>query len=71
MAETPPRLFVNRNVELRDIPVDVDKIFNWLSTLTGKKKIELYREALIEYAANHKADIMKLASDGTGGGGAP
>lgn len=52
---------VNRNVELKNIPLAVDKILNMLSAATGKTKLALYREAIIEYAERHKGDIAAVA----------
>jgi predicted DNA-binding protein len=52
------RSTVNRNVEIRDLPVVTDNIFNALSLATGKTKLTLYREALIEYGENHKRELM-------------
>lgn len=61
MANNVP--VVNRNVELKDIPLSVDKVFNMLSAVSGKTKISLYREALIEYAENHKKDLAEFTNN--------
>jgi hypothetical protein len=48
------------NMLLRDIPEETDRILNALAFLRGKRKWEITRAALIEYASKHKGEIEKL-----------
>ena len=49
------------NVEIRNLPLEANRVINALSKLTGKTKATLIREALVEYANNHRGDIVRLA----------
>lgn len=52
----------DRNYLIRDIPHEVDHILNTLATMRGIRKWEIVREAMVEYAKNHRDNIAKLAS---------
>lgn len=41
------------------MPRSVNEFLNKLCTLRGIKKADLIREALLEYAENHKGDLIK------------
>jgi hypothetical protein len=51
---------VNRNLEIRGLPIATDKILNTLAMIRGMTKRDLIREALNEYASNHKGEIAGL-----------
>lgn len=53
------------NVLIRDLPEDADNIINTIALLRGKRKWEITREALIEYADRHKVEIARLVSKRT------
>ena len=55
------RTTVDRNVEIKDLPVVTEEILNTLHKMRGIKKKDLIREALIEYGENHKKDIVEMA----------
>lgn len=54
---------VNRNVEIRDLPRRIDDILKALCLVTGKTKLVIYREALIEYAESHKGLLNPFMED--------
>ena len=58
-----PDFVVSKNVELK-FPLHIDKILNMLSAATGKTKLALYREAIVEYAERHKNDIVDVVKRG-------
>lgn len=45
------------NVRIQDLPRSVDRIIGALALLTGRNKWEVVRDAMIEYANNHKAEL--------------
>lgn len=45
------------NIEVKDLPVSVNRILNVLATIKGVKKSEIIREALIEYAEKHNPQV--------------
>ena len=51
------------NILIRDLPPECDRTLNTLATLRGKRKWEITREALIEYAEKHRQDITKLTRE--------
>lgn len=51
----------DRNYLIREMPNDADNILNTLATLRGIRKWEIVREAMVEYAKNHKKDMVTLA----------
>ena len=44
------------------MPDQINKFLNKLCTLRGIKKADLVREALLEYAENHKEDLIKYVT---------
>jgi hypothetical protein len=51
---------ISYNVRVRDLNKHTDNILNTLSTLRGTHKYELIREALEEFAENHKHEIVAV-----------
>jgi hypothetical protein len=51
---------VNRNLEIKDLPLDTDRILNTLAVVRGMTKRDIVKEALNEYAFKHKDDIAGL-----------
>jgi hypothetical protein len=47
------------NVRIRDLPRSADRIINTLASLRGVNKWELIRDALVEFAENHKGEIAE------------
>lgn len=45
------------NVTVRDLPKHADTIITALAVLRHKNKWELVRDALVEYAENHKHEL--------------
>ena len=45
------------NIEVKDLPLEVNRVLNILSTIKGIKKSEIIREALIEYAEKHNPQV--------------
>ena len=50
------------HILIRDLPTEVDETLDMLAILSGKRKWEVQRMALIEYANNHKGEVEELAS---------
>jgi hypothetical protein len=46
------------NVRVRDLPRQTDYIITLLAVSQNKPKWEVVRDALVEYAENHKGEIM-------------
>jgi hypothetical protein len=55
--------YVNRNIEIKRLPVATDRALNTLASLRGMTKQDLIREALIEYTDRHRPDIVKLVRE--------
>lgn len=51
----------NLNVEIKDLPQDINHILNTIAMLEGKFKWQVVRDALIAYAESKKKEIPKLA----------
>ncbi len=51
------------HILIKDLPVESDRVITTLANLRGKRKWEIIREALIEYAHNHKIDIAKMSRE--------
>ena len=51
---------VNVNLEIRGLPVHVNRLLNALARIRGTTKRIIVREALVEYAAKHSRDIDKM-----------
>lgn len=49
----------NLNIEIADLPKDVNIVIEMLRAARGVTKKAIIREALIEYAQRHKGDIVK------------
>lgn len=45
------------NLEIRDLPVEVNRILNTLAAIRDVKKSEIVRAALIEYAHRHNPHV--------------
>jgi len=45
------------NVRIQDLPRSADRIIGALALLTGRNKWEVVRDALIEYADNHRHEL--------------
>ena len=50
------------NIRVRDLPRATDTILNMLASMHSKLKWEIVRDALVEYAENHKHEIGRVAS---------
>ena len=50
------------NVRIRDLPRSTDKILSLLAEAKNKPKWEIIKEALVEYADNHKGEIMEAVN---------
>ena len=50
------------NIRVQDLPAKTDRILNALCGVTGKLKWEIVRDALNEYAENHKAELADIAA---------
>lgn len=48
---------VNRNIEIKELPLEVDRIINMLSAVRGSTKRDLIKLALTEFAYNHRGEI--------------
>ena len=48
---------------IRDLPNETNRTLSTLATLRGKRKWEIIREALIEYADRHRLDIVKFVKE--------
>lgn len=48
------------NIRIQDLPPEVDRIINSICAARGKFKWEIVREALIEFADNHKEEVIRL-----------
>lgn len=51
---------VNVNVEIRGLPLNVNRILNALARIRGTTKRVIVREAMIEYANKHARDLQKM-----------
>ncbi len=49
------------NVRIHDLPRKADAIINALAALQNRNKWELVRDAIVEYAANHKQELVEVA----------
>lgn len=52
---------VNINMEIKDLPVETNRLLNVLAKISGSPKATVVRAALMEYAENHKPEIMRFA----------
>jgi hypothetical protein len=52
---------VNVNVEIRGLPLRINRILNALARIRGTTKRIIVREALVEYATRHSHDLEKIA----------
>jgi predicted DNA-binding protein len=52
---------LNINIEIKDLPQETNKILNILAKISGSPKSGVIRSALMEYASNHKDEILKFA----------
>ncbi len=52
---------LNINIEIKDLPQETNRVLNVLAKISGSPKTVVIRSALIEYAANHKDEILKFA----------
>jgi hypothetical protein len=52
---------VNVNIEIRALPLSANRILNALARIRGTTKRIIVREALIEYAERHGADLTTIA----------
>lgn len=53
---------MDRQYLIRDLPPDSDKILNTLAAVRQVPKWKIIREALVEYAAKHRPDIVSHAT---------
>ena len=53
----PKRVKPDLHILVRDLPREVDNVINTIAVLTARRKWEVVREALVEYANNHKKEI--------------
>lgn len=51
---------MNANIRVQDLPTDTDQVLNAICAARECYKWELVREALVEFAENHKDEINKL-----------
>lgn len=49
------------NVRVKDLPRKADNILNALAAVKGRMKWELVRDAIVEYAENHKHELAEVA----------
>jgi len=56
---------LNLNIEIKDLPASANRVLDLMSALTGKRKWEIVRDALIEYAENHRKDLARLVTKGS------
>jgi len=49
------------NVRIRELPRKTDNILNALAAVKNVPKWELVRDALVEYADNHKQELAEVA----------
>jgi hypothetical protein len=54
---------LNINIEIKDLPEETNRILNVLAKISGSNKTVVIRSALIEYASNHKDEIMAFVTD--------
>lgn len=50
------------NVKVRDLPRRSDNIITALAALHNRNKWELVRDAIVEYAENHKHELASVVS---------
>lgn len=48
---------VNRNIEIKELPLEVDRILNMISAVRGSTKRDIIKLALTEFASNHRSEI--------------
>ena len=53
--------FYEANIRVRDMPRATDRILNALASMRGQSKWELVRDALKEFAENHKSELAEVA----------
>lgn len=51
------------NIQIRDLPIEVDKDFERIALSRGVRKWELLRDAIIEFVAHHKVEIKDETFD--------
>lgn len=49
------------SVLIKDLPRAADNIITALAALQNRNKWELVRDAMVEYAENHKAELARVA----------
>lgn len=49
------------NIRIKDLPRRTNDLLNAIASVQGKLKWELVRDALIEYAENHKNELVRVS----------
>lgn len=62
--------FFNLNIQVKNLPVETNRILDALCRLRGLKKHQLITEALVEYAKRHRTDFIALTRVENGEGSA-
>jgi len=55
---------IDINIEIKELPVEVNAILDMLKSMRGVSKWLIVREALTEYAERHKTDILMQMTKG-------
>jgi hypothetical protein len=46
------------NIKIKDLPRRVDSLLNAIAAIQNRMKWEVVRDAMIEYAQNHRHELM-------------
>jgi len=53
----------NLNVEIRDLPIEANKVLDIIARLRGIRKRDVIRQALVEFADRHQKEFLHLLKE--------